>query len=283
MKFLSYSFLVFQILVSCQSNKIQDEKSILGIWRLSESVDHSLSSANKDPLLEEAQKLEEGKDGHVLSLFSDKSFTELKGNGEYFYGNWSWLEKDQKIQLKYSDRKIVYDVETNFTDTNAVVLQLKNPRKELTFIREAELLGKDKEEPFYAANNVWRIKPTKPESTAELENRLANYFQHMVYLLKAADQRHLDVISFEFSMGIIKIYNGGIGIHEYEILPQEWKNTYYDEKDVLEIYELYANYLKTSDYRGASSGSWVKDDYKIALSIYNDIKLGKLQAPMISE
>jgi hypothetical protein len=27
----------------------------------------------------------------------------------------------------------------------------------------------------------------------------------------------------------------------------------------------------------------VKDDYKIALSIYNDIKLGKLQAPMISE
>jgi hypothetical protein len=130
MKFLSYSFLVFLILVSCQSNKIQDEKSILGIWRLSESVDHSLSSANKDPLLEEAQKLEEGKDGHVLSLFSDKSFTELKGNGEYFYGNWSWLEKDQKLQLKYSDRKIVYDVVTNFTDTNAVVLQLKNPRKE---------------------------------------------------------------------------------------------------------------------------------------------------------
>jgi hypothetical protein len=41
--------------------------------------------------------------------------------------------------------------------------------------------------------------------------------------------------------------------------------------------------LETSRYRGASTGDWVKDDYNIALSIYNDIKLGKLETTTITK
>lgn len=283
MKSTFYVLILFFILISCSSDSIEMDKLGLGIWRLAESTDNSDKSSSEDPLLNEAKKLEEGKKGHVLSLFPDHTFTEIIGGGEYYYGKWNFFENGTKINLNYQDKKVTFDLKTDYADTNNITMQLKNNQKEMVFIREAELLKNYKEEPFYAANNSWRIKPSKPETNKELEDRLANYFQHMVYLLKAADTRNLDVISFEFSMGIIKIYNGGIGIHDYEVLPEEWRNTYYDEADLSTIYNMYADYLETSRYRGASRGDWVKDDYKIALSIYNDIKLGKLQSPTITE
>ncbi len=75
-------------------------------------------------------------------------------------------------------------------------------------------------------------------------------------------------MSFEYSQGPIKIYNGGIGIHPYDIVPQSWKDSFYNEEEAITTYRLYESYLRKNDYRGGGTGNWVEDDYNILLSIY---------------
>lgn len=276
MRFLSVLFLLVLFLSACNQNKIDPNTAILGIWRMSESVNKTKNQKTDDPLLDEAKKLEEGKEGHVLSIFPDNSFTELVGKGTFTYGNWKWKEEGKSIEFKYSTNKIVtYDVEIDAKDTNYFTIHLSNSLKKISYLREAKLFENFKEEPFYFENNTWRIKPKKIENRAQLLNRLGNYFGHMLYILKAADTRKLDVISFEFSLGIVQIYNGGIGIVEYQYLPEEWKDTYFNQENLKEVYDLYFEYLQKDSYHGASTGNWVKDDYVILLSIYNDLKSGK--------
>lgn len=276
MRIFSYLFLITILISACSQDKIDTNKAIQGIWRMSESIDKKKVKHSDDPLLNEAKKLEEGKEGHVLSIFPDNSFTELAGKRSYSYGTWKWLEEGKIIEFNHSNhKKFIYTVAFDTKDTNNILANFSNSSKQLSFIKEAKLFDSYKEEPFYAEHNQWRIKPTKSENKAQLLERLGNYFEHMAYLLKAADERNLEVISFEFSMGIVKIYNGGIGIHEFDVLPVEWKDTYYNDEDLKVVYSLFYDYLQDNRYRGASTGEWVKDDYTILLSIYNDLKSGK--------
>jgi hypothetical protein len=76
-------------------------------------------------------------------------------------------------------------------------------------------------------------------------------------------------------MGIIKIYNSGIGIEEDMYIPENWKNIFYDTKQYKETRAIFNNYLSSQDLSFPSSNDWVKDDYRIMLSIYNDLKTGK--------
>lgn len=276
MRNLLYLSLILLVITACSGNDFDPEKGIYGIWRMSESIDKHSREKSDDPLLDEAKKLEDVKEGHVLSIFPDNSFTELIGKGNYSFGTWKWLESGKVIQFSHSDKKkATYNVEFNALDTNNVQVNLSNSTKQFIFLKEAKLLKNFKEEPFYVENNLWRNKAIAHENKAQLMERLGNYFKHMLYLLKAADERQLEVISFEYSLGIIQIYNGGIGIHEMQVIPQEWKDTYYDQENLQEVYDLYRNYLEKDSYRGAGTSNWVKDDYTILLSIYNDLKSGK--------
>jgi hypothetical protein len=98
---------------------------------------------------------------------------------------------------------------------------------------------------------------------------------HLAFLLKAASERKLNVVSFRNSLGMIKIYDGGIGVHPKDIVPQSWKNTFFDEAQAFVAYENFAAYLYTKRYKGKSTGNWVVDDSNILLSIYKDISEGR--------
>lgn len=99
---------------------------------------------------------------------------------------------------------------------------------------------------------------------------MAGYIKHLALLLKASKERKEDVVSFGFSLGPVKIYNGAIGIYPYDIVPQEWKNSFYNDSTALAAYSIFNNYLKTTSYKGAGVGEWIEDDYNILLSIYAD-------------
>ena len=159
------------------------------------------------------------------------------------------------------------------------MLTLSDKEKNLAFkfIRQPGILADIKSDPFYADNNQWRMRPSHREDSMAITARLTNYFKHLALVLKAAKDNKQDVVSFQFSQGPVKIYNGGIGIHPYSIIPANWKNTFYDEKDAYVAYRIFEKYLETSgSYKGAASGDWVQDDYNILLVIYSDISQNTL-------
>jgi hypothetical protein len=278
MRLFKAALLLF-ILSNCGGKAKNIEQQILGIWRLSSYENSKQDKGNtNDPLLAEASKFEKAKEGIVLSIFPDHQYTVLKGEGEYEYGNWSFDQAKNKITFKNKAKNQHFEVAIADLENDLPQLKLLNQHEKFAYLQEAKLLKNYKEEPFHPSNNLWRIKANHLESKQEIIDRLGEYFKHMAYLLKAADQRNLKVISFEYSMGIIRIYNGGIGIVPVENIPQIWKDTYYNEEQVLLAHFLYEFYLDNFKYHGAGTGDWVKDDYTIMLNIYNDLKAGKFVA-----
>lgn len=265
------------ILFSCSNKNKNGELPIYGIWTLSETEKLKDKKSNSgDKLLDESLKIVDAKKNITLSIFPDNTYTKLCCNGDsYEFGTWKWLKIGERICFMNKGKQEVSELKIKLLDDSVHQVEFKNAKVISRFERQEKLLDNYKEEPFYCSNNEWRIKAIKVEKRQELINRLGNYFKHMAYILKAADKRDLSVVSFKYSMGIIKIYNSGIGIEEDMYIPENWKNIFYDTKQYMETRSIFNNYLSSQDLSFPSSNDWVKDDYRIMLSIYNDLKTGK--------
>ena len=257
------------LLSSCTLQSSFNEKSIEGSWQLydvtlKDETDLSFSSA--------VDLKSRVKEGSVLSFFADNSYSEMDGPGNFKSGKWM-VTDENVIELtgrEETSKNAVVRNENNNAGKKYYSLDVVKNGLVLKYRKITEPLKYYKDDPFYAANNQWRTKPVKPETTEALTQRMAGYFKHLALVLKAAKDRKQDVVSFAFSKGPVKIYNGGIGIYPYDMVPEEWKNSFYNDSSALAAYALYENYLRTSSYKGAGIGDWVEDDYKILISTYAD-------------
>lgn len=275
MKSLVVYLSILLCLVGCSTQKPAEE--ITAIWHLTSREGVSNKSEIRDPLREEAANHEVGQEGMLLSIFPDHRYTLLNEAGYYEDGDWKWIVEGERIFLSSGNKRIEYGVTLTAQKDNRVELVLTDKKVNHVWQRRAKMLKTYKEDEFHPDNNTWRIKPKKPESTDQLIQRLGNYFKHTTYLLKGADQRDVDVVSFSYADGVVKIYNSGIGVKEWEYISAEWKNSFYSEAQAKEACELFRNYLNNYPYNGTGSGDWVKDDYFLMLHIYNDLMEGKFK------
>jgi hypothetical protein len=242
--------------------------SLEGSWLL---YDISPMNESGNDFSTSANLQKQVKEGSILSFFEDKTYSETDGSGKFYSGN--WLHGENKnyslINQKSSTKEIHIRAGKN---KQKKINSLEIEKKDLIYkyIKTAEPLKKPQDDPFHPLNNQWRIKSIQPESTNELYVKMAGYIKHLALVLKSAQDRKQDVVSFGFSLGPVKIYNGAIGIYPYEIVPQEWKNSFYNDSTALAAYSIFKNYLKTTSYKGAGVGEWIEDDYNILLSIYAD-------------
>lgn len=260
-----------------ESDKDLNTKSLAGSWRLFDIEDiDSTSTRNIEKLLVEADNVELVKQGSILSFFKDGTFTEVQGSGFYSAGRWRYSSKEKTLFLTDSGTtKAIRVTAEVINKRHTINLTSTLVQKRLKFAKDAEPLKAFDEDPFYFKNNSWRIKPRQSETHEQLVNRLGNYFSHLLYILKSSKERKQDIVSFEFSQGLVRIYNGGIGIIPYESVSKNWLDTYYNEDNAREAYFTFQKYLATNSYRGAAIGDWIQDDYNILLSIYGDTKKGK--------
>jgi hypothetical protein len=282
-KKVSLFIILASLMIGCAEKK-QDKnvmpkrKNVLyGTWMISDAS----STANiitEDKLLNEAKDNKIVQKGIMLSIFPDGTFTEFKGIGAYRYGKWRFGVSNKSILLSDSMNKVdTFFIKHEKTETDNVTKLLKKlDAVELSFLQVTEVLNDYKEDPFYHANNLWRVKPLAKESPEKIHERLGNYFKHLAYILKAASERKQQAVSFEYSQGIVKIYDGGIGINPLNIVPESWAKTFYKDEDAFIAYKMFEAYLiNGNNYKGTVTGDWYKDDYKILASIYGDVKEGK--------
>jgi hypothetical protein len=246
-----------------------------GTWRLQDVSKLNPGESTSFEAL--AAIKQQSADGLVTSYFADGSFTELSGNGRYDKGRWTWQGQQlvRHFELdKHTDTAVV-SIATEGDQRPSLKMEPDGRNMQLVFLKDAHPLKDWQNDQFYWANNTWRIKPAHREDTAQLRERLLNYIRHVCQILQCADEREQRNVSFEFSLGPIKIYNGGIGIHNYSIVPDTWKHCFYDDADAQGAYGIFSNGLRQSRYHGANTGKWVKDDYNILLAVYNTIRQQK--------
>ncbi|MBS1511887.1 MAG: hypothetical protein JST86_13655 [Bacteroidetes bacterium] len=259
---------------SCGFNFSNSKASLPGTWLLYDATpgksDHDFST--------EANLKQQVSDGDQYCFFSDGSYTEITGKTNYTAGTWKMSGKDDALIITpfgAAPKQLHIALTVTADKKERFSLELSHNGITMKFVKEYVAMDDMKNDPYYKDNNTWRIKPAHAETDTEITERLANYIKHMALILKAANDRKQQVVSFERSMGPIKIYNGGIGIHSFGIVPDSWKQCFYNDADALKAYDMYNQSLTSSSYRGASSGSWFVDDYNIMLSVYNEIHPGK--------
>jgi hypothetical protein len=261
-----------------ENDKDLSTKSLLGSWRLFdlENITPNNTQKNVEKLLTEADNNEIVKQGIILSFFKDGTYTEVHGLGYYRTGKWKYSSKEKMLYFSDSaGTRAIKVVAETVNKRQTINLTSTSIQKNLKFARDAEPLKEFDEDPFYFKNNTWRVKPAQSETHDQLVKRLGNYFRHLLYILKSSKERKQAVVSFEFSQGLVRIYNGGIGIIPYEAVSKNWTDTYYDEANAREAYLAFQKYLMTNSYRGGAIGDWIEDDYNILLSIYGDTQKNK--------
>ena len=252
------------------AKEIRSSTNLTGSWRIS-----AVSQASKqkpgqpDPLSQDPADNEIPHQGIILSLFPDSTFTEISGDGDYRQGRFL-LSNDSTISFVSNNRLEKMYMSFGAMANQRIILKLKNleTKEERSFAEYAYQLKSYTEDPFYPKNNAWRLKPPTAQSDTEIKVKLSNYIKHNCFILKAARERNQAVVSWEFSEGVIKIYNGGIGTISKEFIPKSFINTFHSPADALKAHKFFQQYLTSNKYQRTRTGNWVKDDYNILLAVY---------------
>ncbi|MCE7038777.1 hypothetical protein [Dyadobacter sp. CY312] len=246
-----------------------------GTWRLTE-LPEIPSAGNSQDTLPKPQT-SQPQTAAIISFFPDSTFTEFDTDGKYVTGNWKYAASDSSITLLKKDGSIKFSTLFGSEANGLRLMTLTDHRNEaMAYAGFGKSLNRYKEDPFYAANNEWRIRPDKSENKQEVLARLRGYLLHSAYLLKAAETRKQQLISWEFSKGIIRIYRSGIGLIDREQIPETWVNSFHSRQEALLAYAILEDFLMTTSYKGDATGNWVIDDYQILMSTYERLKTRNL-------
>jgi hypothetical protein len=253
------------------SSKIPRGRDIVyGTWRL--------SGVNTDepvrilPYEEPVRNDQGSKKELLISFFPDSTFTQIGTKGEYLSGRWGYDSLTRSLFLTLGRRTeevpLSFDVAAN--GLRLMTFEFGN-KHAMSLIEDGKPVSRYQDDPFYPTNNRWRVKPGKPEDKKQLASRLENYLLHCASVLRAAEIREQKRVSLEFSKGIIRLYNVGIGIVPHEKIPQSWIDGFFSTEDALKAYRMYEDYLQTARHKKSRTGNWVRDDYQILVDIHNGL------------
>lgn len=252
--------IILLFLTSCNLS-MQPTFNLAGTWKLQDIIttnDFEQAARQKASLKESAQ----------IHFFKDKTYSFVAASGAYIKGTWTFDASSKRIKLDpdKNSNGIIRSIEI---EENGNRLILTNPEGIAhAFAPGAASMEKETDDPFHPDNNKWRERAKEKESEEQIRMRVKNYIKHFALILKAAKDRNAQVVNFEYSQGPIQVYSSAIGVYPYETVPAAWKQCFYNNEDAFAGYTMYENALNSSSFQGASSGSWIVDDYNILLTIY---------------
>lgn len=249
--------------------------NMLGTWRISgvSTTEQGVMQPNGQPV----RQYEPGDKHNILiSFFPDSTFTRVGTQGEYTAGNWDFDTLARTIFLT-SDRKTEeIGVFISYADNGLRLINFEfSPSQSVSLIEYGHKLLRFQDDPYFEKNNWWRVKPARSENEAQIRARLLNYLSHMASILSSAQAREQDYISMEFSPGIVKFYNVGIGIVKKDQIPATWLSSFYSIEEAHKAYDMFEDYLFTGKHKKHQSGNWVRDDHHILVDIHNGMKKKK--------
>ncbi len=263
-----------------ENTVVKTADTVTGSWLLFDIAPDGIKTRLNDSMIVDAS-LRRIPDEEMISFYPDGMLTDAVASGNFDTGRWQYNADKTEIMvfLRNKQNKVRFSQEVvkgkqvlNFVDAKT--------HMRARFMRYGESLADFKSDPFYRDNNLWRMRPSRSETDKELQQRLGNYFKHILAIFKAAQLRKQDLVTFEFSGGILKIYNGGIGINKPDNIPVKWSLGFFNEKDEDRLYTIFHDYLFRSSYRGKGTGNWIIDDHAILLNMYTDLQNGKFDKPL---
>jgi hypothetical protein len=246
--------------------------NMLGTWRIS-----GVSRTNQGVVQPDGQPVRQFEPGDkhnmLISFFPDSTFTRVGMEGEYTTGKWNFDTSAHTIFLTSNRNTEEIGVFFSYADNGLRLINFEfSPNESVSLIEYGHKLLRFQDDPYFGKNNWWRVKPAQSENEAQIRARLLNYLAHTASILSSAQVREQDYISLEFSNGIVKLYNVGVGVVKKDKIPATWLGSFYSIAEAHKAYEMLENHLFTTKHKKYQSGNWVRDDHHMLVDIHNGMK-----------
>ncbi|MGN6193372.1 MAG: hypothetical protein ACTHOB_00425 [Ginsengibacter sp.] len=188
--------------------------------------------------------------------------------GEMTYGKFSL--KGNVIHVNFDDgRKAVYTIQRLHKNELLLKRTENKHTSELTYEGTQAAWPDAKKNPFSKENYKWTIKPKKPETDAEIKERVKESVQFYLYYFNGFINGNADQIDFKGLPNCLNWYQGGITIQNEENLNKKWISCFYSKDQALEGRQILQDAILKKYNWNEKETNWLKQTTSVLQQIHD--------------
>lgn len=205
-----------------------------------------------------------------FSFFPDSTMVK-DARGEMHFGKWQLNSADKNISIKYDNgKKDSYKIRA--IGAKDMILIKSGENEPLAFIADGKQEQNYTDNPFYIANNQWRIKPKQAENDAAIKQRLKQCINFYILYFNDNVKRDAATISFYGLPSCFNWYTGGIGLQSESKLKPIWLNIFYDRDEEVKAHDMVEELLSKKYDWDTTQTNWIKQSTPVLKQMYDSLK-----------
>ena len=301
-KIICFTAMLFILTTGCNENKKADEGKKIVTDSKKQSTEDSYntdtmfqalpnmledlsSSTNMEQLLtqnwvldDDKEALEMASDGGafempVRSFSMAADFTIVKNiRNAMDNGTWKFDEAKKILTLKYTNGSSdIYKLRALAADKMKLTNVGIKSETVLTFVSDAKRYKNAADDPFYIANNKWRIKPGASESDVAIKQRLKDNLRFFILFYRDVIARKSAAASFYGLPSCLEWYAGRISIQNKKEISQKWKDCFYNDAQAMKAYDMMDNVITKKITWPKGTTNWLKKNLFALEQIYQNL------------
>ena len=280
---LSLTILFAALFCSCNSNTSTDKKSTVSEDSLKTSlVNLSVSNTMAELLCQNWEDKADVEDGvlngggdleipfHGYSFFTDGLMVQ-DPRDKMKSGKWTLDEKTKNVTIVFDDKT---KQQAHIQGVGIKNLLLKTGEKAATqYIADGKKVKNLSDDPFYPANNKWRLKPSKSENDAAIKQRIIDCVLFYSKFFKNNADHGYSSISFYGIPTCFKWYSGGISITNKDKLNAKWIDCFYNKEQAIQGQQLLEKAITKKYNWNKSEPKWTKKSADVLLQMADTLRL----------
>jgi hypothetical protein len=185
-------------------------------------------------------------------------------------GKWSLDEKTKHISIVFNDGS-KKDGQLKAIGVKNLLLQLgKDPA--VKYVADGKKHRDLSDDPFYPANNKWRIKPGRTETDSAIKKRVIECVVFYSKFFKDNADRKMPTISFYGLPTCFKWYSGGISVINKDKIGQKWIACFYNKDQAIQGQQLLENIISKKYNWNRSETKWVRQSADVLRQMADSLK-----------
>lgn len=230
-------------------------------WQSKEDVDDGILSGSGDNGLEIPFR--------GFCFFDDGSVVQNPRDNNKT-GKWVMDEKTKKVTIFFDEGSKNEYLLNAIGVKNLLLKTGKEPA--IKFIADGKKYINISNDPFYPANNKWRIKPAHVETDSAVKKRVIEFVLFYNKFLQDHVNRKFSVISFYGLPSCFKWYQGGISIVNKAKIGPKWIDCFYNKDQAVQGQQLLENIISKKYNWNRSEANWVKQSADVLLQVADSLK-----------
>jgi hypothetical protein len=205
-----------------------------------------------------------------FSFFEDGTVVE-NPRDKMRFGKWNLDEAHKIISIEFNkSARAKYLIES--LSPTKMILTNTADKKNAEYRADAKTEINPSDNPFYGANNQWRIKPATAETDSAIKLRTEQCLLFYAKFLNGNANRKARVISFVGLPTCFKWYRGGVSITASEKVETRWINCYYNIDQAMKAHAMLERIISKKYKWNKEEKNWVKQSAEVVMQMHDSLK-----------